>query len=144
MKWLVLISILTSSLFSSAQTRSTNAQLARGTDDSPAILRFAFVPEGSAPGQYTFTWEVGGAQDGTIFLSADCVPDTTIVSQGLDPGDGSPLACGTLHPLLARRGSIHLEFANHSRQSEIESVRLFVAGSKRVCSTMSVPVTAQQ
>jgi hypothetical protein len=144
MKWLNVIFFLTSSLGVPAQMPLSDMQEVHGPAGSPAIRSFAFVPSASSSGQYTFTWNVSGAQNGTIFLSADCVPGTTIELHGSDTSEDTPFACGVLHSLSASHGSIDLEFSNRSSKTSTESVRLFVAGSNSVCSTMSVPVSARR
>lgn len=144
MKWLIALFLFTSCVAGQAQMPIAHGQQMPRPADPPAIRSFAFAPVAFSSGRFVFTWDASGAREGTIFVLADCMPGTTILSRGLDSGADTPFACGILHGLPASRGSINLEFANRSGHSEIEFVRLYVAGSASVCSTMAVPVSAER
>jgi hypothetical protein len=107
---------------------------------SPSIQSLAVSPllEHSA-GAYRLSWDIKGAKDDQVWLSASCSGDLSIFRITAETPEGTVFPCGVLTPAKSASGTLDLEFKNIPRGARIkEALSLIAAGQPPASRTVTV------
>jgi hypothetical protein len=98
---------------------------------SPSVESLALSPllQRSPTGAYRVSWEVKGADDDHIWISASCYGnDLSIFELTGDTPEGSVFTCDVLRSAKSASGSLDLEFRNTTGGAIKDTLRVFAAG----------------
>jgi hypothetical protein len=110
-----------------------------GVAASPSIQSLALSPLlQHSPGAYRLSWNIKGAKDDQVWLSASCSGDLSIFEITADTPEGAMFSCGVLRPAKSASGSLNLEFKNIPGGRIKETLRLFAAGQPPASRTITI------
>lgn len=107
---------------------------------SPSIHAFALSPlPQHSPGAYRVSWDVKGADDDQMWLSASCSGnDLSILEITGKTPEGTAFPCDVLRPTKSASGSLDLEFRNMTGGEIKDTLRLFAAGQPPASKSVAI------
>jgi hypothetical protein len=111
-----------------------------GVSASPSIQSLTLSPLlQHSPGAYRVGWDIKGAKDDQVWLSASCSGDLSIFEINAHTPEGTVFPCGVLRPAKSASSTLNLEFKNIPRGGRVkEALRLFAAGQPSVSKTITI------
>jgi hypothetical protein len=106
---------------------------------SPSIRFLALSPlRQRSPSAYCVSWDVQGAEQNQVWLSATCSGDLSIFEVTGNTPEDRVFPCDILTPAKSATGSLNLEFRKMAGGRIKEALRLFAAGRPSVSRTVTI------